>query len=147
MYISANTETQNNEGEESVSSLTINAAPAAKSSCSRKRSKYEIDETDKAILKALEATSQALLPIPEIDEDTVFFKSITPSVRNFTEDEKLEFRMEVLQLIKQIKQKRYEQELRPSLTRSYDYPSGSSFSSYSTPTAEYQARDYSLEQI
>lgn len=47
---------------------------------------------------------QDLYQLP--DEDTAFFASITPSVRNMTEDEKLEFRIGALELIRKIKQTR-----------------------------------------
>lgn len=144
-----NTESRQSEEEEesSMSSQARNPQPGPSTSSTRKRSKLsQIDETDKAILKALEATSQP--PPPEIDEDSAFFKSVTPAVRNFTEDEKLEFRMGVLTLIKQIKAKRSERPLRPpSSVDSYQHTSASYHSSYSAPTPEYQPREYMLEEL
>ncbi|CAH2003212.1 unnamed protein product, partial [Acanthoscelides obtectus] len=51
------------------------------------------EDVDKRILKALENPP---------DEDEAFLMSITPSVRQMSEDDTLEFRMNVLQLIKKI---------------------------------------------
>ncbi|XP_018578255.1 uncharacterized protein LOC108916476 [Anoplophora glabripennis] len=63
---------------------------------------------------------QFLLKILDKDvSESTFFISVTPAVKNFTEDEKLEFRMGVLTLIKQIKEKRYEREVRPPSMSSY----------------------------
>lgn len=41
----------------------------------------------------------------EMDEDKAFFCSVLPSVRSLTDDEKLQFRIEVLSLIRRIKNK------------------------------------------
>ena len=53
------------------------------------------DEIDRKILKALEKI--------EPDENEVFFISALPSVRQFSADDKLDFRMIVLKAIKDIK--------------------------------------------
>lgn len=59
-------------------------------------------EAKQVLLRDLKATIQ---PTPDLDEDTAFFTSITSSVNKFTEDEKLEFRIGVFTLIKNIKAK------------------------------------------
>ena len=51
------------------------------------------DDIDRQILKALENHP---------DEDEAFFISITPSVRKMSDEDKLDFRMNVLQLKKDI---------------------------------------------
>ncbi|XP_072377644.1 uncharacterized protein [Diabrotica undecimpunctata] len=43
---------------------------------------------------------------PEIDEDTSFFNSVLPLVKQFDIDQKLDFRSEVLNIIKKIRQSR-----------------------------------------
>lgn len=101
---------QSPESDDETSS-TISSAPGpsqamAGSSVSRPRKRQKpvaMDETDKAIIAALEASSK---PSAEIDEDMAFFTSVTPSLKNFSEDEKLDFRMGVLNLIKNIKANR-----------------------------------------
>jgi len=45
------------------------------------------------------------------DEDEVFFISVIPAVRRMSEEEKLDFRMSVLQLIKDINNRRKERPL------------------------------------
>ena len=49
------------------------------------------EDVDRQLLKALQNTP---------DEDEAFFMSITPSVRNMQEEDKLEFGINVLQLLK-----------------------------------------------
>lgn len=90
------------------------SAPVPSSTSSRKRHrKSESDETDNVILKDLETKYQPPpQPLTNIDEDDAFFKSVTPAVKKFTEDEKLEFRIGLLSLIKQIKRKRYKRTCR-----------------------------------
>lgn len=86
------------------------------------------------------------LPPPPLDEDTAFFHSVTPTVKNFSEDEKIEFRMGVLTLIKQIKEKRRERPHVPPL-RSPHYTSTSY--SYSN-TSEYQnqnSNNYTFQDL
>nr|CAI5870434.1 unnamed protein product [Callosobruchus analis] len=56
-----------------------------------------LTETDKAILKALESTQPP--PQKEFDEDELFFASLLPSVRRLNPDDKLQFRVEVIQLL------------------------------------------------
>ncbi|KAJ8944794.1 hypothetical protein NQ318_003662 [Aromia moschata] len=63
---------------------------------SRKR---KVDEVDMRILKALEQ--------PE-DRHISFFKGIIPSLNTFTEDETLQFQMDVLQVINNIKKRRFQ---------------------------------------
>ncbi|XP_016657241.2 uncharacterized protein LOC100569798 isoform X1 [Acyrthosiphon pisum] len=53
-------------------------------------------------------------PIPsQIVPDRSFFESILPSISNFTEDQKLEFRCEVLKIIQQMRN--------PPATQNYEY--------------------------
>lgn len=101
----------------------------------RRKQSSQYDETDKALLKALEATFQ---PSPPPNEDAAFFASITPTVNNFTEDEKLEFRMGVLTLIKNIKAQRMVM-YGTSLTTYNTTPSSLTVSS--TPSGEYPQSD------
>lgn len=42
-------------------------------------------------------------PVLEINPDRSFFESVLPSISNFTEDQKLEFRCEVLNIIKRMR--------------------------------------------
>lgn len=79
------------------------------------------EEIDTRLLKALEKPP---------DEDEAFFISITPMVRKFTDEEKLEFRMSVLQLIQNINTKKHSQP--PSFITSDPGPSSSSSSRPST---------------
>jgi hypothetical protein len=55
-----------------------------------------LQDVDREILKALRSSNTAP------DEDEAFFMSLIPSVRRMSEDEKLDFRMSVLQLIMDI---------------------------------------------
>ncbi|CAH1984152.1 unnamed protein product [Acanthoscelides obtectus] len=88
-------ETQNEAERESEVQVqlqkNINPMPAGNRNTSKKPRLQE--DVDKRILTALEKPP---------DEDEAFFLSITPSVRKMSEDDKLEFRMNVLQLIKNI---------------------------------------------
>ena len=59
-------------------------------------------DIDREILKALNSSNAAP------DEDEAFFISIIPAVRRMSEEEKLDFRMSVLQLIKDINNRRKE---------------------------------------
>jgi len=54
-------------------------------------------DIDREILKALSSSNTAP------DEDETFFISVIPAVRRMSEEEKLDFHMTVLQLIKDIK--------------------------------------------
>ena len=59
-------------------------------------------DIDRGILKALSSSNTAP------DEDEAFFISIIPAVRRRSEEENLDFRMSVLQLIKDINNRRKE---------------------------------------
>jgi len=59
-------------------------------------------DIDREILKALSSSSTAP------DEEERFFISIIPAVRRMSEEEKLDFRMSVLQLIKDLNDRRNE---------------------------------------
>ncbi|XP_018580147.2 uncharacterized protein LOC108917847 [Anoplophora glabripennis] len=78
--------------EESVSAKVDDACNI------RKRLRLQ-EDMDQEILKALRSTKTAP------DEDEAFFISITPTVQKMSEEDKLEFRMGVLQLIKDINRK------------------------------------------
>lgn len=56
-----------------------------------------MDDVEKAIIKALENTQTP--SEKEVDEDESFFSSILPSVRRLSPDDKLQFRVEVMQLL------------------------------------------------
>ncbi|XP_017771316.1 PREDICTED: uncharacterized protein LOC108558794 [Nicrophorus vespilloides] len=79
------------------------ATPRPRSPKYRKRkATFEVDEpTSTTVVQ----TPQAFPPV-ENAEDKAFFMSLISSVQRFKEDETLEFRMGVLSLIQQIKQKR-----------------------------------------
>lgn len=71
----------------------------------RKRSAAS-ESVDAAILAALTTTSQQYQPPATNEcEDLSFFKSILPTIKQFTEDDKLDFRMDVLGLIKKYRNK------------------------------------------
>jgi len=57
--------------------------------------------------------SQIVPAVSEINPDRSFFESILPSISNFTEDQKLEFRCEVLRIIQQMRN--------PPATQNYEY--------------------------
>ena len=59
-------------------------------------------DIEREILKALSSSNTAP------DEDEAFFISVIPAVRRMSEEEKLDFRMSVLQLIKDINNRRKE---------------------------------------
>jgi len=59
-------------------------------------------DIDRGILKVLSSSNTAP------DEDEAFFISVIPAVRRMSEEEKLDFRMSVLQLIKNINNRRKE---------------------------------------
>ncbi|KAF5276966.1 hypothetical protein FQR65_LT16114 [Abscondita terminalis] len=129
---------ENTTEKEQVSDEAAVSEQTPRDSCAPKRRKVtSIDERDKAILKALEATYQP--PPTQTDEDTAFFMSVTPAVKNFTEDGKIEFRMGVLKLIKGIKSKR-------SSSNNEVYPSYPSTSAYSTPASDEYREDYTCFQ-
>lgn len=69
---------------------------------SRKRKNNNCDEVYAALLAAF----VKILKACKLDEDDAFFASVKSSVSSFTEDEKLNFRMELMSLIKNIKYKR-----------------------------------------
>lgn len=52
-------------------------------------------------------------PVSEINPDRSFFESVLPSISNFTEDQKLEFRCEVLKIIQRMRN--------PPVTQNYEY--------------------------
>lgn len=52
-------------------------------------------------------------PVSEINPDRSFFESVLPSISNFTEDQKIEFRCEVLKIIQRMRN--------PPVTQNYEY--------------------------
>ncbi|KAJ8966224.1 hypothetical protein NQ314_003676 [Rhamnusium bicolor] len=90
-----------------------------------------------AILKALEATAQ---PPAEIDVDAGFFASITPSVKKFNDDQKINLSHGFLTLIQQIKKTN---RIRPPSSNL----STSSYSLYGGASTyqEYQSPEYTVE--
>ncbi|KAK9688508.1 BESS motif [Popillia japonica] len=89
----------------------VAAKPKERSETTKKPRLQE--EVDQRILRALEHPP---------DEDEAFFISITPSVRKMSEEDKLEFRMNVLQLIRDINRRQNNFPLQPPLSA---YPSRS----------------------
>lgn len=85
------------------------------SSHSKKRPRHTEDEEDerKSASRDLEQNSDLdLMYVDEtndprvMNEDEAFFASLLPTVVKYNEDERLEFRMEVLGIMKNIKEKR-----------------------------------------
>jgi hypothetical protein len=93
------TETQEEEETETVVQKMGEASTSSRDAGTlqhRKRKTTKVsDEIDRKILKSLEKI--------EPDEDEAFFISVLPSVRQFSADDKLDFRMIVLKAIKDIK--------------------------------------------
>ena len=100
-----------------------------KSTC-RKR---KIDEVDKALIEALEMTKDPPKPTP--NEDESFFASLLLSVTGYSQDEKLQFRIEILQVIQKIKSNRHQ--LQQPL-RTFSTQSTLSTSCYASPEYGYQ---------
>ena len=93
------TETQEEEETETVVQQTDEASTSSRDAGTlqhrRRKATKVSDEIDRKILKSLEKI--------EPDEDEAFFISVLPSVRQFSADDKLDFRMIVLKAIKDIK--------------------------------------------
>lgn len=77
----------------------LKRADNKKSNNPRKKARLQQD-IDREILKALSISNT------QPDEDEAFFISVTPDVRRMCEEDKLEFRMSVLMLIKDINNRR-----------------------------------------
>ncbi|CAH2226727.1 jg2707 [Pararge aegeria aegeria] len=73
--------------------------------------KPKLDATAKDYLEITESDNDNLVSIlarlvnREDDEDRAFFTSIVPSVKSLTENAKLEFKIQVMKLLKEIKMK------------------------------------------
>ena len=93
------TETQEEEETETVVQQMDEASTSSRGAGTiqhrRRKTTKVSDEIDKKILKSLEKI--------EPNEDEAFFVSVLPSVRQFTTDDKLDFRMIVLKAIEDIK--------------------------------------------
>lgn len=93
------TETQEEEETETVVQQMDEASTSSRDAGTlqhrRRKTTKVSDEIDRKILKSLEKI--------EPDEDEAFFISVLPSVRQFSADDKLDFRMIVLKAIKDIK--------------------------------------------
>ncbi|CAH1987933.1 unnamed protein product [Acanthoscelides obtectus] len=110
-----NVDDSSNEGDSQIDQDMINSnisnpnASTAKQTppqalLTKKRAsapKKRQDEFETKVLKILEKPDS----IPTISEDKSFFNSILPIVENFDEDDKLQFRIEVLQLVQRFKRK------------------------------------------
>lgn len=79
----------------------MNSRTAANEDRLRKKRRL-VNYIDRAILEREKVARKT-----KIDEDEAFFVSITPSVSGMSEEQKIEFRMGVLQLIKDIKNKNH----------------------------------------
>ena len=93
------TETQEEEETETVVQHMDEASTSSRDAGTlqhrRRRTTNVSDEIDRKILKSLEKI--------EPDETEAFFISVLPSVRQFSADDKLDFRVIVLKAIKDIK--------------------------------------------
>ena len=90
------TEKQEEEETETVVQQMDGASTSSRDAGTLQRKTTEVsDEIDRKILKSVEKI--------EPDEDETFFMSVLPSVRRFTADDKLDFRMIVLKVTKDIK--------------------------------------------
>jgi len=78
-----------------VDEASISSRDAGTLQRRRQKTTRVSDEIDRKILKSLKKL--------EPDEDEAFFISVRPSVREFTADDKLDFRMIVVKAIKNIK--------------------------------------------
>lgn len=77
-------------------------SPATFRSRKRKSNSSAASDTDQTMFHALAATSQ----LPEECADMSFLKSLIPSIKQLTEDQRLDFRIGVLQLLKNIKKEK-----------------------------------------
>lgn len=96
---SASEETQTEDGVLSEEQRNDKAMEGQGIKQRKKKAKTMADtEIDRALIKALEK-SEPKYELPP-DEDELFFKSLLPAVKTLNVDEKLEFRMEVLNVVK-----------------------------------------------
>lgn len=82
--------------------------------------------------------------VPERNPDMSFFESILPSISGFTEDQKLEFRCEILNLIKRMRMSN-QQNIRYASNMSYSTPSVSNVSC-STPQSSHNFPSSGFQQ-
>ena len=118
----SNVEPLSNDDDD-VDDDTENQPPASTSVPTPRRKKTlkhrpDIDAADKALIKALEATNA--------DEDTNFALSIVPSLRVLSPEEKLDTKIGILNLFKQVMAKRRHQTTAASYQRT-NYGSHSHF--------------------
>lgn len=84
-----------------TSFVDVDESPSKKPKLDSSKDYLEVTETDSDNLVAV----LTRLVNREDDEDRAFFTSIVPSVKSLTENAKLEFKIKVLKLLKQIKMK------------------------------------------
>lgn len=80
------------------------------------RSRKRKRDLESSLIDFLQAPipSSNVVAVPEPNADRSFFESILPSISDFTEDQKLEFRCEILNLIKRMR--------KSSRPQNYGYP-------------------------
>jgi len=75
------------------------SCPVYKQNSNRKR-KLDIESTLIDFMNSLIPSATVPTSVPEPKPDRSFFESILPSIKNFTEDQKIEFRSEVLNILR-----------------------------------------------
>lgn len=86
--------------EETV--VDIQSQNTPRQTCNQRKKPRLQEDVDREILQVLRSSNTAP------DEDEAFFMSLIPSVRRMSEEEKLDFRMSVLQVLKDINSRRRE---------------------------------------
>lgn len=84
----------------------------------KRKRKHDLETTFIEFMKST-IPSPAVTRIPESNSDRSFFESLLPLLNNFTEDQKLEFRSEVLNIIKQIRNQQNTAQTDSSLQQGY----------------------------
>lgn len=114
---------ENNEQEQLTKSREtfLKSTHNLKGSNAKRR---KCEDVDRALIEALEKSNTP--SHPPLDEDEAFFASLLPSVRRFNEEEKLQFRLEIIQVIQKIKK----QSRIPLPASSYSYPPQQPYSSF-----------------
>jgi len=78
------------------------SCPVYKQNSNRKR-KLDIESTLIDFMNSLIPSATVPTSVPEPKPDRSFFESILPSIKNFTEDQKIEFRSEVLNILRHMR--------------------------------------------
>ncbi|CAG9814632.1 unnamed protein product [Phaedon cochleariae] len=120
----ARTETQSSFGNDDEEEDPLEEQPEqnrTKENETEKSPRYEQNSSKKrkrdlesALIDSMKAPSPSSLvaSAPEPNADRSFFESILPSISNFTEDQKLEFRCEILNIIKRMRMTSFPQNYR-----------------------------------